>query len=446
MRLLKLSSVAVLAWWYVALCVVDSGVAQGQDTQKAEITFYKDVYPILQTNCAGCHRPGEIGPMPLRSYSEVRPWAKAIKQAVILRKMPPWFADRTLGHFRNDPSLSEKQIETLAGWADGGALEGDSKEAPEPRTYVEGWNIGSPDFVVEMPKAYEMPATGTVEYTYIIVPSGLTEDRWITAAEYRPENRGVVHHASVWARPPESRWLRQYPTGEFFVPKEQIRTATSPRPAATTNAGATLLDLRIASYVPGRSDKKLPDGYGVLIPAGSDIVFQLHYTSNGKTGTDRSRVGFVFAKTPPQKRVLSVAAFNDSFVIPPATADYAVSGSVELNVDAELLEVSPHMHLRGKSVTLSAQYPTNHREELLRVPNYDFNWQLFYRLDDAKSLPKGTVLKADAVFDNSANNPHNPDPKAEVRWGDQSWEEMMVGFFVVAVPAATPPWAVFKLR
>jgi hypothetical protein len=206
------------------------------------------------------------------------------------------------------------------------------------------------------------------------------------------------------------------------------------------------LDLKIAGYVPGRSERTLPPGYGILIPAGSDIVFQLHYTPNGKPATDRSKVGFVFAKTPPQKRVLSVTAFNDGFVIPPGAGDYAVTGSIALGVDAELLELYPHMHLRGKSMTLSATYPTKEHEELLRVPNYDFNWQLLYQLGESKMLPKGTVLTADGAFDNSANNPHNPDPKAAVQWGDQSFDEMMTGFFVLAIPAQTNLRTVFTLR
>jgi len=410
---------------------------------ESPVTFYRDVVGILQERCQSCHRPGEIGPMPLGTFNEVRPWAKAIKQAVVLGKMPPWHADRSVGKFHNDPSLSQKEIDTLTAWADSGAAEGNPKDAPPPRVFVEGWNIGNPDLVVETPKAYEVPASGTIEYTYIVVPTGFKEDRWVTGAEYRPGNRAVVHHGSVFVRPPESTWLRNYPVGEYFVPQEQIRTASTPRPAATTNAGAGPLNRGIAGYVPGRPERKLPSGYGMLIPAGSDLVFQLHYTTNGKATQDRSRVGFVFAQNPPQKRVLSFSVIDDRFAIPPGAANYAVSASGVLRVDAELIEVCPHMHLRGKSMTLSAVYPTGEREELLRVPNYDFNWQLLYQLREPKQLPKGTVFTADGVFDNSPNNRYNPDPKAEVRWGDQSWEEMMAGFFVVAVPVSTDPRTVF---
>jgi hypothetical protein len=386
--------------------------------EESGVTFYRDVLGILEQHCQTCHRPGEIGPMPLGTYNEVRPWAKAIKQAVVQKKMPPWHADRTVGKFHNDPSLSQKEIETLTAWADTGAVEGNPKDAPPPRVFVEGWNIGTPDLIVEMPKAYDVPTSGTIEYTYIIVPTGFREDRWVSGAEYRPGNRAVVHHATVFVRPPESTWLRNYTAGEFFVPQEQIRTPATPRPAVTTNAGAGPMNTRIAGYVPGRPERILSEGYGMLIPAGSDLVFQLHYTANGKADSDRSRVGFVFAKAPPQKRVLSFAAINDSFEIPPGAANYAVSGSGVLRVDAELIETYPHMHLRGKSMTLAAVYPTGQREELLRVPNYDFNWQLLYQLEEPKKLPKGTTLLADGAFDNSPNNRYNPDPKAAVRWGD----------------------------
>jgi len=413
---------------------------------ETDVTFHRDVVGILQERCQGCHRQGEIGPMPLSTYKEVRPWAKAIKQAVVSRKMPPWHADRSVGKFHNDPSLSQKEIDILSAWADTGAIEGDPKDAPPARVFVEGWNIVNPDLIVEMPKTYEVPAKGTIEYTYIIVPTGFTEDRWISGAEYRPGNRSVVHHATLFVRPPESTWLRKYPVGEFFVPQEQIRTASTPRPAATTNAGANALNTRIAGYVPGRPERNLDPGYGMLIPKGSDLVFQLHYTANGKAASDRSRVGLVFAKTPPQKRVFSFSAFNDAFAIPPGAENYAVTGSGVLGLDAELIEVYPHMHLRGKSMVLTAVYPNGQREEILRVPSYDFNWQLLYQLGESKKLPKGTILIADGAFDNSLNNRYNPDPKAEVRWGDQSWDEMMAGFFVVAVPVSTDPRTIFGIR
>jgi hypothetical protein len=399
-------------------------------------TFYRDVAGILQERCQSCHRKGEVGPMPLGTYDETRPWAKAIKQAVLLRKMPPWDAQGPRGKFHNDPSLSEAEIDKLVAWADTGAAAGDPKDAPPPRVFTEGWTIPEPDAIFEIPESYQVPASGTIEYSYVIVPSGFTEDRWVTAAEVRPGNRAVVHHANVYIREPGSSWLRDYPVGKVLVPEERGERVGS---GGSSSAGASVREQVIAGFVPGRPAKQAPPGYAMLIPAGSDLVFQLHYTPNGKATTDRTRIGFVFAKSAPTKRVIRIQASNAEFAIPPGAADYPVSGSATLGVDCELLNAYPHMHWRGKSMTLSAVYPTGEQEELLRVPHWDFNWQLVYEMNQPKLLPKGTVLKADATFDNSAANRFNPNPKAEIRWGDQSWEEMMVGFFDLAIPAGTDP-------
>jgi hypothetical protein len=414
--------------------------------QDAGPTFYRDVAPILQERCQSCHRAGEIGPMPLGTYAEVRPFARAIKNAVVTKKMPPWFADPAVGRFHNDPSLSQRQIDVLARWADDGAAAGDPKDAPPPRVFADGWNIGAPDVVLEMPQAYVVPARGTVEYTYVIVPTGFKTDTWVSAAEVRPGDRAVMHHATIFMRPKESSWLRKYPAGQPFVPSEQIRSETTPTPAATTNAGAGALDVPIVGYVPGRPAKLLRPGYGILIPAGADLVFQLHYTANGKDTPDRSRVGFLLARERPSMQVLRVAAGNDQFVIPPGADDFAVSGFTALGVDAELIEAYPHMHVRGKSMKLSALYPGGKKEELLNVPRYDFNWQLTYEMTEPKRIPKGTIFRADGTFNNSTSNRFNPDPSKEVRWGDQSWDEMLVGFFQIAVPAGTDPQTIIMRR
>lgn len=416
----------------LAILLVASAGLSAADVQG--VTFYRDVLPILQEHCQSCHRAGEIGPMPLGSYGEVRPWAKAIQQAVVTRKMPPWNADGPRAKFRNDPSLSQAEIDKLRSWIDGGVAEGSVKDAPPARSFAEGWSIGTPDVVFEMPEAYNVPVAGTIEYTYVIVPTGFTEDRWMSSAEVRPGNRAVVHHANVYVREPRSAWLREYPYGKLFVPDEKGQRAAT---GGSSSAGASVREQMIAGYIPGRPAKQVPPGYGMLVPAGSDLVFQLHYTANGKAVRDRTKIGFIFAKQPPEKRVIRIQASNSRFVIPPGAASYPVSGTTELGVECELLDAYPYMHYRGQSMTLSATYPTGERDQLLRVPRYDFNWQLVYEMGQPKLLPKGTVLQADATFDNSANNRFNPDPKAEVRWGDQSWEEMMVGFFDVAIPLKT---------
>jgi hypothetical protein len=417
--------------------------AGSPSAKQSDVTFYRDVLPILEARCQGCHRPGEVGPMAFGGYNETRPWAKAIKQAVLLGKMPPWYADAPPGKFHNDPRLSQQEMNKLAAWADNGAPAGNPKDAPHALAFADGWSIDKPEAIFEIPTPYQIPATGTLEYTYVIVPTGFKEDRWVTQAEVRPGNRAIVHHANVYIREPGSNWLREYPMGKLFVPEERGERAGT---GGNSSAGASVREQVIAGYVPGRPAKQVPDGYAMLIPAGSDLVFQLHYTTNGKPTTDVTRIGFVFAKQTPAKRVIRVQASNAGFVIPPGAADYAVSGSAALGVDCELLNVYPHMHLRGKSMALSVVYPSGEREELLRVPHYDFNWQLVYALSQPRILPKGTLLKADATFDNSASNRFNPNPQATVRWGDQSWDEMMVGFFDLAIPIATDPASVLAAQ
>ena len=407
------------------------------------VPFYPDIARTLQEHCQSCHRAGEVGPMPLGSYSETRPWAKAIKQAVLSGKMPPWTADGPRGKFHNDPRLSENELRKLVAWVDSGAVEGDPKDAPAPRQFTEGWTIETPDQIFEPPDPYQVPASGTIEYTYVIVPTGFKEDRWVTEAELRPSNRAVVHHANVYVREPGSTWLREYPIGKMFIPDERTERNGN---NGSSSAGAGLLEQVIVGYVPGRPPKQAPPGYALLIPAGSDLVFQLHYTANGKAAVDRSRVGFVFAKSPPRKRMIRIQASNATFAIPPGAGKYPVSGTATIGVDCELLDAYPHMHLRGRSMDLSAVYPSGERELLVNVPHYDFNWQLVYEMNKPKLLPKGTRLEADATFDNSPANRFNPDPKAEVHWGDQSWEEMMVGFFDLAIPVGTDPRRVLAAK
>jgi len=390
-------------------------------------TFYRDVLPILQQHCQSCHRPGEIAPMPFVTYAETRPFAPAIAADATSRKMPPWFADPTVGHFANDPSLSPKEISTLAWWAAANAPEGNPAEAPPPRHFAEGWNIPEPDLVVTMPKPVAIPAEGDVEYTYEIVPIGFKEDKWVQMSEIRPSSRENVHHAVVYIRPPDSPWLRHAPIGVPFTASEM----TDERDRHDTHT--TKADILLV-YAPGSSPDNWPDGMAKLIPAGSDLVFQMHYTTHGHATFDQTSIGLVFAKQPPAKRVLSLQLTNSSFVIPPGVDDYRVEVHGSLPNDALLLSFFPHMHLRGKTFAYNILRPDGRIEPLLRV-NYDFYWQLSYRLAEPLPLKAGTVLQAVATFDNSKNNPHNPDPNVAVYWGDQTYDEMMVGFFDVAVPA-----------
>jgi len=412
-----------------------------------QITFHKDVLPIMQKRCQACHRPGEVAPMSFLSYQEVRPWAKSIREAVLTRKMPPWFADPHYGKFANDRSLSKKEIDTLVSWVDTGAREGDIKDAPAPVQWVDGWTIGKPDMVFEMPHDFQVPAEGTIEYQYIVIPSGFTRDTWVQSAEARPGNRALVHHIIAFVRSPGSKWLSEAKPGVPFVPQakkdEGGKKKDGENKDQESDDEAATPELLIG-FAPGLVPMTLPPGQAKLVKAGSDFVFQLHYTATGKAGTDRSRIGLMYAKEPPKERIFTANATNSKFVIPPGDPAFRVTSSITLQESARLVDLMPHMHYRGKDFEYRLVFPTGESQTVLSVPHYDFNWQLFYYFAEPILLPKGTRIDCTAHFDNSPNNRYNPDAKAEVRWGDQTWEEMMIGWFDVAVDAGKDPGEVFR--
>ena len=379
-----------------------------------QVTFYRDVLPILQNRCQECHRAEQMAPMAFSTYQETRPWAKAIRQAVLTGKMPPWFADPCCGEFSNDRSLTADERETLARWADSGAPQGRESDAPPIKVWTEGWNISKPDAVIEMPRSFHVPATGAVEYQYFIVPTGFQQDRWVQSVEVRPSGRKVVHHAVVYIREPGDTWTR----------------------------GPTKADI-LAVYAPGSAPDVYPAGMAKLVKAGSDLVFEIHYTPSGKPVEDRTKVGMVFAAARPAKRVLTLQMDSEKFVIPAGERDFRINVWGTLPNDALLLGFFPHMHLRGTTFEYTRLLDSGLPETLLRVQPYDFYWQLYYRLKEPLALKKGTRLNWIATYDNSAANPRNPDPSARVRYGPQSWEEMMVGFFDVAVDASVDKPAFF---
>jgi hypothetical protein len=405
-------------------------------------TFYRDVLPIVQRRCEVCHRSGGIAPMSFESYAGARPYVQSIRRATEDKSMPPWFAEPGIGRFANDPSLTREQIATLARWAEANAPEGDPRDAPAALHWAESWTIPKPDVVVKMPRGVAIPAQGDVDYTYEIVPTHFAEDRWVQMVEVLPALRANVHHAVVYVRPPDSHWLQHAPVGEPFT-AETLSDPEDRWGAHWTDADVLLV------YAPGSSPDQWPATMAKFVPAGSDLVFQMHYTTNGRAGVDESRVGMVFAKQPPAQRVLTLQLTNDHFVIPPGAPDYRVEARGTLPNDALLLGFFPHMHLRGKrfeynivsrpgaggSPLVSGESPPMPKLETLLRVNYHFHWQMSYRLAKPRLLKAGTELQAVAWYDNSANNPHNPDPHAAVRWGDQTYDEMMVGFFDVAVPA-----------
>lgn len=410
----------------------------------AQPTFYKDVLPVLQQRCQECHRPGEVAPFALQTYEQARPWAKAMKEAILSRKMPPWSADPHFGKFTNDRSLTATEIRTISDWADSGAKAGDPKAAPKPLAFTQGWTIGKPDEVFDTGYDFDVPAQGKIGYTYFVVATNFAEDKWVKDLEVRPGNVAVVHHIVLYARPKGSKFAGNAKPGSApFTEPDDPEEATRPHPAENDrgmlygiNGGSYEM---VGVYVPGGIAYKTLDGQARLIPSGSDLIFQIHYTANGKPGKDRSKVGMTFAKEAPKERVINTFIMNTSLKIPAGDANHQVEAKVTLQHDAKLQSLFPHMHVRGKSFAYTATYPTGETSTLLNVPHYDFNWQLTYALEKPILLPKGTVLKATAIYDNSANNPFNPDPKKEVYWGEQTWEEMLAGFVDLVIPANVNP-------
>jgi hypothetical protein len=371
----------------------------------ASPTFHKDVEPILENRCQNCHRPGEAAPMPLLTFQQTRPWAKAIREALLTGKMPPWKADPHYGKFSNDLSLAPGEKETIVAWVNAGAPEGNPADAPKPRHFIEGWRIPKPDVVFEMPTDFQVPATGVINYQYLPVATHFTEDKWVQAVEVVPGNRRVVHHAIV---------------------------------VVDDGTGADNEEY-LAGYGPGMNVQSWPPGQARLIKAGSTLVFQMHYQTNGKATTDRTRIGLVFAKKPPAEQIIAMQAAAHWLAIPPGEPNYHTSAVSVIEQDCYLVGLRAHMHLRGKSFEFRAVYPDGQSEILLSIPKWDFAWQPYYYLTTPKRMPKGTRIEAFAVYDNSANNPFNPDPNKTVFWGPQTWDEMMIGWFDIAVPVKESP-------
>jgi hypothetical protein len=345
---------------------------------------------------------------------------------VLQGKMPPWPADPHYGKFANDRSLSKAEIETITAWVDANAPEGNKADAPKPRTWVEGWNISKPDAIVEMPQAFEMPAKGEVEYQYIVVPTGFTEDKWISQVEVRPGDRTVVHHAVMFIREPGNPWLKEAKPGVPYVPKV---ANPGQRFGNTNGLGNDILTI----YTPGMVPDIWQPGQAKQIKAGSDLVMQMHYTASGKPGKDQTRIGMVFAKEPPTQRIITIGALNNQFLIPAGDANYKAEGMFMAANQMTIISLFPHLHLRGKAFQYDVITPDGKSETLLKVNDWSLFWQLSYVLDKPLVLEPGTKIKATAWWDNSANNKDNPDPTKDVKWGEQSWEEMLIGFVDVAV-------------
>ncbi|HXG11691.1 MAG TPA: redoxin domain-containing protein [Gemmataceae bacterium] len=383
----------------VAGCII-ARAARPKET--GTVTYAKDVARIIQNRCQECHRPGQIGPMPLLTYRQVQAWSETIREVIEEGRMPPWHADPNIGQFSNDRRLTKEEKETLLAWIEQGCPKGDDKDLPPPRQFDPNWKIGTPDLVVSMPEEFEVPAVtpkNGVPYKYFTVDPGFTEDKWVVRAESKPGAPEVVHHIIVFISPP----------GQAFFPGSR---------------GGRVL----CGTAPGDTALMLPEGVGKRIPAGSKLVFQMHYTPNGRAQKDRSSVAMIFAKEPPPREAITIPVGNPMIRIPPGADNHRVESEFTLKTDGYILSFMPHMHLRGKDFLYEAIHPDGRTEVLLSVPKYDFNWQSSYRLAKPYFLPKGGKIHCVAHFDNSEKNPNNPDPTKEVRWGDQTWEEMMIGW------------------
>jgi len=385
----------------------------------APATFYKDVLPVLQQHCQNCHRPGEIGPMPLLTYEQTRPWAKAIRQSVSLRKMPPWFADPHFGKFSNDPSLTPAEIGVVQSWVDGGSLAGSKQDAPMAIDWHESGLPGA-NLTIGMSSPFRIPARATIDYQYLLLRPGFAQDTWVRAVEVRPSYRSVVHHAVLYVREPGSKWLAGITPGVIYQPPPN-----SPDSFITSEI--------LAVYTPGAPVMICPEGMAKKIPAGSDLVLQMHYTSKATEAKDQTAISLVTSSEPPQKRLMTLQMANYTFRLQPGERNQRVAVSGTLPQDALLISLFPHMHLRGSGFEYQLDGGHGQIETLLKVDPYDFYWQLTYQLKTPRLIKAGTRLLWTGYFDNSSANPRNPDPEAEVTWGSQSQEEMMVGFFDVAV-------------
>ncbi|MBO0722638.1 MAG: thiol-disulfide isomerase, partial [Blastocatellia bacterium] len=374
------------------------------------------------SSCATCHRPGEMAPMSLLTYKDIRPWAKSIRERVLSREMPPWYADPNHGEFANDARLSERQIETIRAWVDGGAPEGDPKDLPPaPKFDDTGWKFGQPDAVLSMTEEASIPSDGTVPYRYFAVPTNFTEDKYVQFAEIKRGESSVVHHVIVSVREPGQGPL---------PPPGEIKTDSPDAQRQRRERRGDNPDAMLVGWAPGMSPLTLRPGNAKLVKKGSVLVFQMHYTTNGRAANDRTSVGLWFAKGPVEKRVITkgIATDTRTLVIPAGDPNFESSSSLTFDHDVHLLMFMPHMHFRGKDFEYRLVYPDGKEKILLRVPKYDFNWQLSYFVKEPIAVPKGSRIDCLAHHDNSAANKFNPDPSKEVRWGDQTWEEMMIGW------------------
>ncbi|MCY3966744.1 MAG: thiol-disulfide isomerase [Acidobacteria bacterium] len=403
-------TLSVVSFPLLVLLLVGAPAAAG------DVTFSRDVAPILNRHCVGCHRAGEIAPMSLATYREARPWARSIQRAVTSGAMPPWFAAPAVGEWANDPTLSEEEIGTIVAWVERGAPPGDPKLMPEPPEFTEGWQLGEPDYVIELPEV-TVPADGPDLFLNQFVTLDIPERRWIRAVEFRPGAPRVNHHQLAF----KADFTGMVEDGVPLTPQGALRASGSVDGRGYFNV--------LAMWGAGTAPTEFPEGAGRWIEPGAVVVMNQHYHPNGEEQTDRTLIGLHFGEGELRSEIQAVIAGEMEFLIPAGVPDHRVEYRHEIARDSMIVSYLPHMHLRGKRMSYTARYADGDSELLLHVPEYDFNWQLFYYPEKPKLVPAGTVIEIVAVYDNSEANPNNPDPTRDVGFGLQSTDEMMFGFF-----------------
>lgn len=454
--MIKQIVIAVSIVIFVTITMRHSPSVNAQVKAKTTVTFNKEIAPIFFTSCAECHHPGEAAPFSVLSYKDVRPWAKSIKEKVANRTMPPWHADPQIGKWANDPRLSQAEIDTITTWVEQGAPEGEPKDLPPTPQFTGGWKIGKPDMIVALPEAYTLEASGPDEYQYFEVDPGFKEDVYVQLAEARPDNRRIVHHIITFVKPPTKdtvsgshskseleklkaeaeREDMQYQDG--FLRRTKANAPIHNDSCQLPNGGSgndrqgqqdSGDIVWLAAYAPGTPPFSLPSQTAIRVPAGSKLLFQMHYSKvAGSVQKDRSSIGLIFAKQKAEKEQFVRALSNGYFSIPAGAERHQVAACWTVPEDIHVFSFAPHMHVRGKAQRVEAFYPNGKHEVLLNVPNYDFGWQASYKPMQPIALPKGTRILATSWFDNSARNKANPDPTKVVRWGDPTYDEMMISF------------------
>ena len=462
----KALMISAMAAGFALSCLAVSPATNASGSAAKEVTFNKDVASILFNNCAQCHRPNDIAPMSLLSYKEVRPWARSIKEKVANREMPPWSPDPAYGEFSNDHRLAQKDIDTVVAWVDQGAKEGNPKDLPKMPEFVSGgWAIGKPDVVLQMAEEHTVKPGDPDQYINFFIPTNFKEDMWVQAAEIHPGDRRVVHHVIAFIQTPQTMAKRAEDakakgekigkraaggSGLFYL-DGNLRRVKMEAPVVDNACEQKVPGGRqpggggegenegmlLAGFAPGTGNTMYPPGTAKRVPAGATLMFQMHYSafrgSLTDNVTDRTSIGLIFAKEAPEKMVITSAAANVMFKIPAGADNHEVLACQTVPRDIQVISYMPHMHLRGKDMKYEAIYPDGKRETLLWVPRFSFNWQSVYWLKRPLNIPKGTKLIVTAHFDNSAKNKYNPDPKKDVRWGDPTYDEMMIGWMDITI-------------